>query len=59
MKDCAVFGCDHVHEPDCAVKQAAEGKIMRSGTTIMLRCTVNYRKKGDIEDGISTVDSFG
>lgn len=29
MKDCAVFrGAIHVHEPDCAVKQAAEeGKI--------------------------------
>lgn len=29
MKDCAVFRVpDHVHEPDCAVKQAAEeGKI--------------------------------
>ena len=49
---CRFSGCDHVHEPDCAVKQAAEeGKIHEIRYNDYVAMYVNYRKKGDIEDG--------
>ena len=59
---CRFSGCDHVHEPDCAVKQAAEeGKIHEIRYNDYVAMYVNYRKKGDIEDGKYScpVDSFG
>lgn len=59
---CRFSGCDHVHEPDCAVKQAAEeGKIHEIRYNDYVAMYRELQEKGDIEDGKYScpVDSFG